>query len=83
MTGSEFIKRMSSRQSGLTERGVAFAVEAMLRLMGDALAPDERLEVRGFGSFLLCSRSPYTARNPLTGEAFALPKRFNAHVKSG
>ena len=83
MTRSDLIKRMVSRQRGLAERDVDLAVKVMLQLMSDALASGGRIEIRGFGSFSLHSWPPRIARNPKTGEAVALPKRFNPHFKPG
>lgn len=39
------------------------------------LAADERVTVRGFGSFQFKTRAARTARNPKTGEAVQVPEK--------
>jgi len=53
------------------------------RLMSEALANGERIEIRGFGSFSLHYRPPRMGRNPKTGEAVALAGKNVPHFKPG
>ena len=55
------------------KRDVELALNCMLGQLEDALVQGERIEIRGFGGFNLCHRSPRIARNPKTGEAVNLP----------
>lgn len=52
MTKSELIERLAGLQSHLSAKTVEEAVKEMLDHMADTLADGERIEVRGFGSFL-------------------------------
>lgn len=52
MTKSELIERLASQQSHLSAKTVEEAVKEILEHMADTLAGGERIEVRGFGSFL-------------------------------
>ena len=51
--------------------------------MADALIKDERIEIRGFGSFNLRHRLPRIARNPKTGEPINSPAKVVVHFKPG
>ena len=42
----------------------------------DSLADNERVELRGFGTFGIKHRMPKKARNPGTGEPIYLPERY-------
>ena len=42
----------------------------------DSLAENERVELRGFGTFGVKHRMPKKARNPGTGDAIYLPERY-------
>ena len=42
----------------------------------NSLANNERVELRGFGTFGIKHRMPKKARNPGTGEPVYLPERF-------
>lgn len=45
--------------------------------MGDALASDERVEIRGLCSFFVKEYDSYTGRNPKTGEKVTIaPKKL-------
>jgi len=49
----------------------------------DALAKGDRIEIRGFGSFVMRDYRTYTGRNPKTGkEVMVKPKRL-AYFKVG
>jgi integration host factor subunit beta len=43
--------------------------------MTDALTKDERIEIRGFGSFVAKVRESREGRNPKTGEKVLVPKK--------
>ena len=42
----------------------------------DSLAVNERVELRGFGTFGIKHRMPKKARNPGTGDPIYLPERY-------
>jgi integration host factor subunit beta len=52
MTKSELIEVIAREQSHLAYRDVELAVKCMIEQMSQALASGERIEIRGFGSFL-------------------------------
>ena len=83
MTKSELIELLALRQPHLKLEDVDLAVRTMLDLMGASLAADERIEIRGFGSFSLHYRPARNGRNPKTGEAVALPGKHVPHFKPG
>lgn len=83
MTKSELIELLARRQPHLKADDVDMAVKTLLQMMGAALAAGERIEIRGFGSFLLHYRPPRTGRNPKTGDAVALPGKHVPHFKPG
>jgi integration host factor subunit beta len=48
-----------------------------------ALANGDKVEIRGFGSFLLKSYNAYTGRNPKTGERVFVPKKELPFFRAG
>ena len=65
-----------NRRLGLSRTESLAMVEAILRLMGDALAKGENVKVSGFGTFLLRDKSERVGRNPKTGvEVPITPRR--------
>lgn len=83
MTKSELIERLASLQDQLSSKDVELAIKMILEQMSETLASDERIEIRGFGSFSLHYREPRVGRNPKTGEAVRLDGKYVPHFKPG
>ena len=54
---------------------ISLAVDLISKNISDGLKDDERIEIRGFGSFSVRSRKPIRGRNPKTGSSVELGKR--------
>jgi len=54
---------------------ISLAVDLVSKCICDGLKRDERIEIRGFGSFSVRPRNPIRGRNPKTGSAVELGKR--------
>lgn len=83
MTKSELIDRLAMRQTHLMHKDVELAVKMILDEISNALARQDRVEIRGFGSFSLHHRPARTGRNPKTGEAVEIPAKYVPHFKPG
>ena len=83
MTKSELIDQLATRFTRLKSADIKEAVSLVLTAMTDALSRDDRVEVRGFGSFSTVSRQPRKARNPKTGERVLVPSKVVPHFKAG
>ena len=58
-------------------------VNTVFDSMSDALERDERIEIRGFGSFEVRTRKPRIGRNPKTGMAVEVGERKVPFFKVG
>lgn len=83
MTKSELIERLISMNPALQVKSVEDGVKTLLEQMMSSLEQDQRVEVRGFGSFSLHHRKPRKGRNPKTGEQIALAAKAVPHFKAG
>jgi integration host factor subunit beta len=83
MTKSELIERLASRQTHLMQKDVELAVKQILDRISLALARQDRVEIRGFGSFALHHRPSRIGRNPKTGEPVTIPAKHVPHFKPG
>ncbi len=83
MTKSELIERVSQKQEQLPPRDVELAIKMILERMTQSLVRNQRIEVRGFGSFCLHYRAPRTGRNPKTGDAVELTGKYVPYFKPG
>jgi integration host factor subunit beta len=83
MTKSELIERISNHQDQLSPKDVEMAVKMIIESMTQRLASNDRIEVRGFGSFCLHYRAPRIGRNPKTGASVELVGKYVPYFKPG
>lgn len=83
MTRSELIEHLADRQAHMTQRDVELAVKLVLDNVIGELAEGGRVEIRGFGSFSVHHRPARRGRNPKTGEAVDIPRKYMPHFKPG
>ncbi len=78
MNKSELIEKLAEKCS-LGHMQAEDVVNLIFDQMRDALAQGRRIEIRGFGSFVVKSYESYWGRNPKTGERIKVsPKRLPA-----
>ncbi|WP_269901648.1 integration host factor subunit beta [Paenalcaligenes faecalis] len=83
MTKSELIALLASRTTQLAQKDTELTVKTILDAMTTALANGQRIEIRGFGSFSLSTRSSRVGRNPRSGEQVLVPAKQVPHFKAG
>ena len=59
------------------------AVNIFFNNIKDALNSADKVEIRGFGSFLLKSYGAYTGRNPKTGDKVYVPEKLLPFFRGG
>ena len=62
---------------------ISLAVDLVSKCICDGLKRNERIEIRGFGSFSLHYRAARVGRNPKTGAAVDLTGKYVPHFKPG
>ena len=62
---------------------VTYAVNIIFDSMIDAMKRGERIELRGFGSFVVRERKPRMGRNPKSGAKVKLEERKVPFFKTG
>lgn len=65
-----------SRATGLTKVETEIVMNGIMNAITSALESENRVELRGFGTFGVKKRNPRKARNPGTGETVYLPERY-------
>lgn len=83
MVKSELITLMAEKQELLSLKDVELSVNHILERMSEALSSNERIEIRGFGSFSLHYRPPRKAHNPKTGARVFTDAKYTPHFKPG
>ena len=75
MTKSDIIKEVAEG-TGLTKVEIEAVLEGVILSISDSLKRGERVDIRGFGSFIVKHRAARNARNPATREIVKLQERF-------
>ena len=75
MTKSDIIKEVAEG-TGLTKVEIEAVLEGVILSISDSLRRGERVDIRGFGSFIVKQRAARDARNPATREIVKLQERF-------
>ncbi len=83
MTKSELIQRLAEQNPHLYQRDVERIVATIFDEISSALAEGDRVELRGFGAFSVKERDARIGRNPRTGEAVNVSKKFVPFFKAG
>lgn len=83
MTKNELIKKTQEKFKTYSQKDIALAVQTILDSMAGALKRNERIEVRGFGIFVMRKRKPRIGRNPKSGAAVSLGDRRVPFFKTG
>ena len=75
MTKSEIIKEVAEG-TGLTKVEIEAVFEGIILSISESLMHGERVDIRGFGSFLVKHRAARDARTPATHAIVKLQERF-------
>jgi len=78
----DIVNRVAERMK-ITKVRAETAVEAVFNSLKSALRNGERIELRGFGVFIVKPRKSGVGRNPRTGEEVAIPPGKTIRFKPG
>jgi integration host factor subunit beta len=82
MNKSELIEELSMSMA-LHPKKAESLVNSILNSMINAMKDKRRVEIRGFGSFVMRDYRPYIGRNPKSGEKIQVKPKTLPFFKSG
>lgn len=82
MNKSELIVALA-KEADLTQRKSEDIVNLAFDTMTAALVDGDRIEIRGFGSFMVKQYMGYTGRNPKTGDKIEVENKRLPFFKTG
>ncbi|MCR6727837.1 MULTISPECIES: integration host factor subunit beta [Rhizobium/Agrobacterium group] len=83
MIKSELVDFVAARNPYLHRRDAENAVDAVLDEITGALERGERVEIRGFGTFVVRHRPSRSGRNPLNGKAVFVEEKWVPFFRAG
>jgi integration host factor subunit beta len=82
MNKAELITKVSEK-ANVTQKVAKVIVDTLFDGMKESLEKGQRIEIRGFGSFVVRNYGGYKGRNPKTGEIVDVPPKKLPFFKVG
>ena len=82
MTKADLINLIAEK-ANITRVKAETVVNTIFDSMVEALMHGDRIEIRGFGSFVNRDYGAYKGRNPRTGEVINVPEKKTAFFQGG
>ena len=82
MTKDEIVTNIAVR-TGMDAKAADGVIAAFLRELREGLVTDKRIQLPGFGTFEVKTRSARTGCNPHTGEQIEIPERATVAFRAG
>jgi DNA-binding protein HU-beta len=82
MTKQQLIEQVAAKTE-LGKAEVEAAVDSILELIAEKLRSNERVDLRGFGSYVVKDRKERQGRNPRTGETITIAAKRDASFRPG
>jgi len=83
MTKRDLIEEIARRYPAYSRRDAEIIVNTIFESMTEALCNGDRVEIRGFGSFVVRHRDAREGRNPKTGDIVAVSAKKVPFFKVG
>jgi nucleoid DNA-binding protein len=81
MNKAELVEKYS-KEMGCRESEADVVVNAVFRLVREALGKGKEVKISGLGTFKVVRRKARTGRNPQTGDAIKIPARKKLVLKA-
>ena len=82
MTKADLVEEVV-RVTNVSKKHAEIIVNTVFSSIIDALRSEDKIELRGFGSFRVRRRRPRQGRNPKTGDQVAVPEKRIPYFKPG
>ena len=82
MTKSDLVAAIAEK-AGIRKKDAEAALNAFIKVVTETLKNGDKVEIRGFGTFLMKERAARVARNPKTGEKVEVPPKLVPAFKPG
>ena len=82
MNKSDLVIKISRKLVHFKRADVEAATDQLTTLIFNALSRNDRVEIRGFGTFSTRKRGARLARNPKTGSSIAVNSKFHPYFRA-
>ena len=81
MNKSDLVIKISRKQAHFKRVDIEEATDQLTNLIFNALSRNDRVEIRGFGTFSTRKRAARIARNPKTGTSIVVQTKFHTYFR--
>ena len=81
MNKSDLVINISRKQAHSKRVDIEEATDQLTGLISNALRRNDRIEIRGFGTFSTRKRDARLARNPKTGSSIAVNSKSHLYIR--
>jgi integration host factor subunit beta len=82
MTKAELAEKLALK-TNINKKQAEIVINSMIKSINDALANGDKVELRGFGSFVVRNRKAIVACNPKSKEMVDVPSKKVPFLKAG
>ena len=82
MNKSDLVIKISRKQAHSKRVDIEEATDQLTGFISNALSRNNRIEIRGFGTFSTRKRGARLARNPKTGSSIAVNSKFHSYFRA-
>ena len=80
---ADIVEHVAGSVEGLTKKAAGEALEAAIDAISKGLKKGDRVQIPGFGSFVVSKRAARKGRNPATGATITIKASKNVRFKAG
>ena len=82
MNKSDLVNKISRKKAHIKKVDIEEATDLLTGLISNALSRNNRIEIRGFGTFSARKRGARLARNPKTGSSITVNSKFHPYFRA-
>ena len=82
MNKSDLVDKISRKKAHIKKADIEEATDLLTTLISNALSRNNRIEIRGFGTFSVRKRAARLARNPKTGSSITVNSKFHPYFRA-
>ena len=82
MNKSDLVNKISRKKAHIKKADIEEATDLLTAVISNALNRNNRIEIRGFGTFSVRKRAARLARNPKTGSSITVNSKFHPYFRA-
>ena len=82
MNKSDLVNKISRKKAHIKKADIEEATDLLTVVISNTLSRNNRIEIRGFGTFSVRKRAARLERNPKTGSSITVNSKFHPYFRA-